>query len=92
MTLAPPAPMRGQLPVRDQVPAAAVDDSDDPADTAEIEAILAREATRLPLEAHLQPPPLKIAEREPGKGRYGVWIVALLLIFSLYTIWQSMPR
>jgi hypothetical protein len=92
MTLAPPAPMRGQLPVRDQVPAAAFDDSDDPADTAEIEAILAREATRLPLEAHLQPPPLKIAEREPGKGRYGVWIVALLLIFSLYTIWQSMPR
>lgn len=60
--------------------------------TEQIEAILEREASELPPEANLQVPPLKLAERQPGKGRYGLWIVALLLAFSLYTIWQSMPR
>jgi len=93
MPLAPPVPMAAQSAAAvEQAPALAHDTDESPADTAEIEAILAREATRLPLEAHLQPPPIKLAEREPGKGRYGLWIVALLLVFSLYTIWQSMPR
>jgi hypothetical protein len=91
VSLRPPVPLAPPAPAQPApVPAEGLDDS--PADTAEIEAILAREATRLPLEAHLQPPPLKLAEREPGKGRYGMWIVVLLLVFSLYTIWQSMPR
>jgi hypothetical protein len=91
VSLRPPVPLAPPAPAQPApVPADGLDDS--PADTAEIEAILAREATRLPLEAHLQPPPLKLAEREPGKGRYGMWIVVLLLVFSLYTIWQSMPR
>lgn len=58
--------------------------------TEQIEAILEREASELPPEANLRVPPLKLAERQPGKGRYGLWIVALLLAFSLYTIWQSM--
>jgi len=90
--LAPPVPLTQPAAVVEKAPALARDADESPADTAEIEAILAREATRLPLEAHLQPPPVKLAEREPGKGRYGLWIVALLLVFSLYTIWQSMPR
>jgi len=92
MPLAPPVPMAKSAAVHERAPALPLDADESPADTAEIEAILAREATRLPLEAHLQPPPIKLAEREPGKGRYGLWIVALLLVFSLYTIWQSMPR
>jgi hypothetical protein len=89
--LQPPVPLSPPNPAPpDTQPAHDPDES--PLATAEIEAILAREAKRLPLEAHLQPPPVKLAEREPGKGRYGLWIVALLLVFSLYTIWQSMPR
>jgi hypothetical protein len=92
MPVSPPVPMPQSTAVREPMAVIALDPGESPADTAEIEAILAREATRLPLEAHLQPPPIKLAEREPGKGRYGLWIVALLLIFSLYTIWQSMPR
>jgi hypothetical protein len=92
LPVSPPVPVRRPVAVREQATTRGADPDESPADTAEIEAILAREATRLPLEAHLQPPPLKLAEREPGKGRYGLWIVALLLVFSLYTIWQSMPR
>jgi hypothetical protein len=58
---------------------------------AEIEALLAAEASELPPEAHLPaPPPLKIVERVPGKGPYGVLIVILLIVFSVYTIWRSM--
>ena len=67
-------------------------DADAPLSTEQIEAILEREASELPPEANLQVPPLKLAQRQPGQGRYGLWIVALLLAFSLYTIWQSMPR
>jgi len=92
LPVAPPVPMTQSVAAPEHSPELARDADESPADTAEIEAILAREATRLPLEAHLQPPPIKLAEREPGKGRYGMWIVALLLVFSLYTIWQSMPR
>ncbi len=58
----------------------------------EIEAILAQEAGELPPEAHQSPPPLKMVERQPGKGRYGALIVALLLVFSVYTIWMGMRR
>jgi len=58
----------------------------------EIEAILASEADQLPPESHVSAAPLKMAERQPGKGPYGVWIVVLLLVFSFYTIWLSMGR
>src|SRR6185369_15989175 len=58
----------------------------------EIEAILASEADQLPPESHVSAAPLKMAERQPGKGPYGVWIVLLLLVFSFYTIWLSMGR
>ncbi|MGE4240298.1 hypothetical protein [Ramlibacter sp.] len=55
----------------------------------EIEAMLAQDATELPPEAHLPPPPLKMVERTPGQGRYGVLIVVLLLLFSIWTIWRA---
>ncbi|MDB5873599.1 MAG: hypothetical protein JWQ07_3041 [Ramlibacter sp.] len=58
--------------------------------TAEIEALLEREADALPPESHLQPPPVPLAQRQLGQGKYGVWAVWLLVLFSLYTIWQSM--
>ncbi|MEO5672146.1 MAG: hypothetical protein ABIR26_15755 [Ramlibacter sp.] len=63
---------------------------DRPLTTAEIEAILAEEAEHLPPEAHLGVAPLKIAEHTPGKGPHGFWIVLLLVLFSIFTIWQSM--
>ena len=65
-------------------------DTDRPLTNEEIEAILAEEAEQLPPEPHVQPPPLKIVERQPGDGRFGVWIVWLLIVFSIYTIWLSM--
>ena len=63
---------------------------DVPASTEEIEAILATEAEVLPPEADAPAPPFKMVERHPGQGRYGKWIVALLILFSFYTIWLSM--
>jgi len=63
---------------------------DPPIPDREIEAILEREAERLPPPSHAAVPPFKIVERVPGEGRYGRWIVALLIVFSLWTIWQSM--
>lgn len=61
-----------------------------PVPDAEIEKILEAEAQELPPEAHLPAPALKLVERHPGQGRYGKWIVAALIVFSLYTIWLSM--
>ncbi|MBC5763556.1 hypothetical protein [Ramlibacter albus] len=66
----------------------ALDDA--PVRNEEIEKMLEAEATELPPEAHLAAPAFKIAERHPGQGKYGKWIVALLILFSLYTIWLSM--
>lgn len=57
---------------------------------AEIEALLAREPEGLAPESHLQPPPMRIVERQLGQGRWGAWAVWLLVLFSLFTIWQSM--
>ena len=34
--------------------------------------------------------PVRIVERQFGQGRFGVWAVWLLVLFSLFTIWQSM--
>jgi hypothetical protein len=66
----------------------ALDDA--PASTEEIEAILATEADVLPPEADAPAPAFKMVERHPGQGRYGKWIVALLILFSFYTIWLTM--
>lgn len=61
-----------------------------PVSNEEIEQILEKESHELPPEAHLAAPALKIAERHPGQGPYGKLIVALLILFSFYTIWLSM--
>jgi hypothetical protein len=57
---------------------------------AEIEALLLQDPEVLAPEAHLQPPPVRIVERQLGQGRFGVWAVWLLVLFSLFTIWHSM--
>jgi hypothetical protein len=44
----------------------------------------------LPPEAHLAPPPLEFATRKPGEGPYGRWVAWGLIVFSLFTIVQSM--
>jgi hypothetical protein len=58
----------------------------------EIERILLEEAGELPPEQGHAAAPFKLVERTPGQGRYGVWIVLLMLIFSVYTIWAGMQR
>ena len=55
----------------------------------EIHAILEREATDLPPEAHLRPPPVALATRQPGQGRHGWLVVALMVAFLLVSMWQS---
>lgn len=44
----------------------------------------------LPPEAHLPAPPLEMATRKPGEGRYGRWIAWALIVFSGLTILQYM--
>lgn len=91
---APPQPISAPQPARPG-PAGPMPTDPPPGDsltTEEIEAILEREAAKLPPEADQPAPPLKLAERQPGQGRYGVLVVVLLLVFSIYTIWQSMRR
>jgi len=80
--LAPPAAPPG--------PAAAEAQPHAPLSNEQIEAILLQEAEQLPPESHVPAAPLKMVERQPGQGKYGAWIVVLLLVFSVYTIWQGM--
>lgn len=57
----------------------------------EIEAILLAEATELPPESHLPaPPPLTLAQRTPGTGRFGRLPVVLFLLFVVMSLWQTM--
>jgi hypothetical protein len=56
----------------------------------EITRILEEEGAALAPESHAPVPPVSIVQREPGKGPHGKWIVALLILFSIYTIWMSM--
>ena len=56
----------------------------------EIDAILQREATELPPESHLPPPPINLATRQPEQGRYGRLWVVVMLAFALLSIWQTM--
>jgi hypothetical protein len=90
--IAPPQPVAAPRPYAPDPARAAREDDDPegPLSTEQIEAILERESSGLPPEANLQAAPFKLAERQPGQGRYGFLVVALLLVFSLYTIWQSM--
>jgi hypothetical protein len=55
-----------------------------------IEAILHREATALPPESHLPAPPVPLVERQLGEGKYGNWALALVVLFSLYMLWQTL--
>lgn len=54
--------------------------------TEEIEAILLREGAE-PAEG--EKPPVPLVMREPGQGRFGPWIVWLIVAFSFWTIWRS---
>lgn len=84
----PPVPQILRPPAPPAIEPAA-QDAKAPLSTEEIEAILAGEAEQLPPESHVSAAPLKLAERQPGKGPYGVLIVVLLLVFSFYTIWLA---
>lgn len=72
-------------------PPLADEDPDRPLSDEEIEAILAREASELP-EAGIPVPEVPVVKREPGQGRYGRWVAWALIVFSLFTIVQSMRR
>ena len=65
-------------------------DTEPPLTDAEIEAILEKEATALAAESHLEPPPVPLVQRDPGKSRYGRLAAWLWFAFSLWTVWQSM--
>jgi hypothetical protein len=56
---------------------------------AEIDAVLQREATELPPESHLPAPPIALAARQPGQGRFGRLGVLVLLVFVLLSMWQA---
>ena len=56
---------------------------------AEIEAILASEAGPPPLESHLPAQPIPLVAREPGQGRFGRWVVWLIIAFVLLSVWQA---
>ncbi|HSV34631.1 MAG TPA: glycosyltransferase [Ramlibacter sp.] len=73
------------------LPPAAPEPPDDgrPLSTAEIEAILAREATQLPPESHLPAAPIPFKERQLADFRLGRWAMALLVVLGLLTMWQS---
>lgn len=64
--------------------------SDECLSDAEITRILEEEGAGLAPESHAPVQPVPLVQREPGKGPHGKWIVALLIIFSIYTIWMSM--
>ena len=94
--LAPPMPIAPPVGAAPPVPAAAPVPMPVPLaahaqlSNEEIEAILAHEAEQLPPEAHLPAPPVTLAERQPGEGRYGKWWLALLIIFGVYTLWMTL--
>ena len=56
----------------------------------EIEAILAREAQLPPPEG--TPPPVVMVQREPGQGKFGKWIVWVLIGFILVTAFSVIGR
>ena len=55
----------------------------------EIARILEDEGAALPPEPHAPVHPVQLAERQIGKGRYGKVVLALLLAFSAYSLWNS---
>ena len=67
-------------------------DDDERLSTEEIEAILEREASGLPPEPDKSGEPVKIVMREPGKGRFGRWVVGILIAFVLLGAYQALHR
>jgi hypothetical protein len=67
-------------------------DDDERLSTEEIEAILEREASGLPPEPDKSGEPVKIVMREPGKGRFGRWVVGVLIAFVLLGAYQALHR
>jgi hypothetical protein len=57
----------------------------------EIEAILAREG-QLPAEAPPDDAPVKLVQNEPGQGRFGKWVVWVLIGFILVTAFSVIGR
>jgi hypothetical protein len=72
-----------------RTPADAAREADGPLSTEQIEAILEREATVLPPESHVDPPPVAVVENRPGQGM-SRWVSWLLFLFSLLMAWQSL--
>lgn len=58
--------------------------------TEEIERILEAEGAGLPPDADAPAPPIALVEHAPGKGPYGRWVMALILLFSVYTLWNML--
>jgi hypothetical protein len=64
---------------------------DMPLSTEAIEAILEHEAQGLPPESHLPVPPVALVERQFGQGGgFGRWAWLLLVVFSLFGLWQTL--
>ena len=53
----------------------------------EIEAILAREAGEGPAP-DATPPPVGLVQREPGQGKFGKWVVWLIILFVVVSAVQ----
>lgn len=64
-------------------------EAEEPLSDAEIEAILERE-NALAAEAHEVPLEPKVAQREPGQGRFGKWAVWLIIAFIALGVLQTM--
>jgi hypothetical protein len=56
----------------------------------EIVKILEEEGAALPPEAGAPVEPTRMSERDPSKAPYGKWFLALVIVFSLYTLWQAL--
>lgn len=78
----PPA-ARTMVPM---APATEGDDGEPLLTTEEIEAILLQDGAE---PADGDKPPVPLVMREPGQGRFGPWIVWLIVAFSFWTIWRS---
>jgi hypothetical protein len=56
----------------------------------EIAKILEEEGAALPPEAGAPVQRPSMAERDPKNAPYGKWFIALVIFFSVYTLWQSL--
>lgn len=87
----PFAQMVGAMEKRAAGVAACAADEDSVLSHDEIVRILEAEGAGLPPEADAPaPPPVALVERQPGKGPHGKWWLALLIIFSIFTLWNML--